>query len=369
MSMSQDEIDRLMSVDEGKESAEGQTAEGQAPGEEAAGTPAADLTSVLERVVTLYSESLQNIFPILVDAEEVQGEPGSPEQGRVGGLLESHPEDAAYFVFKIPSLADSTFVALLDLPLALHISQKMMGQEGEEALSEALLSALNEAFSNVLGAFDTALSEEFGIEVAHSDLKFLEGDIQEVIESEAGLTPDTPASFVTLALKIDDLSGKMGLLLSLTAVQQIFEKHPSAQQPEEPDEVPAPAEAQDEPAAPTAEVPPPAAEPASAPEVPAAKFEQLAPHQTTEAPRGVDLILDVPLGVTVELGRKTLSVKEVLGLVPGSLVELEKLAGEPVDLLVNGKLFAKGEVVVIDENFGVRVSSIISPKERIESLK
>jgi flagellar motor switch protein FliN/FliY len=73
--------------------------------------------------------------------------------------------------------------------------------------------------------------------------------------------------------------------------------------------------------------------------------------------------------VTVELGRKRLSVKEILELVPGSLVELDKLAGENVDLYVNGKLFAKGEVVVIDENFGVRVSSIVTPKERLERMR
>jgi flagellar motor switch protein FliN/FliY len=105
------------------------------------------------------------------------------------------------------------------------------------------------------------------------------------------------------------------------------------------------------------------------PEVPLARFEELIPQRAVGEPRGLDLILDVPLNVTVELGRKKLSVKDILELLPGSLVELEKLAGENVDLFVNGKLFAKGEVVVIDENFGVRISSIVTPKERLETLK
>lgn len=73
----------------------------------------------------------------------------------------------------------------------------------------------------------------------------------------------------------------------------------------------------------------------------------------------IDLLLDVPLQVTVELGRTQLSVREVLGLGTGSVVELEKLAGEPVDLLINGRLIARGEVVVIDESFGVRVTEIV----------
>jgi flagellar motor switch protein FliN/FliY len=81
------------------------------------------------------------------------------------------------------------------------------------------------------------------------------------------------------------------------------------------------------------------------------------------------LLLDVPLTVSVELGRKRLSIKDILDMVPGSLLELDRLAGEPVDLMVNGKLFARGEVVVIDENFGVRINNIVSPQERLERLK
>lgn len=83
----------------------------------------------------------------------------------------------------------------------------------------------------------------------------------------------------------------------------------------------------------------------------------------------LSLILDISLEVTVELGRTHRKIREVLELGPGSVVELDKLAGEPVDVLVNGKLFAKGEVVVIDENFGVRITDILTIEERIEALK
>ncbi len=81
----------------------------------------------------------------------------------------------------------------------------------------------------------------------------------------------------------------------------------------------------------------------------------------------LNLLMDVQMSVTVELGRTKMYIKDILGLGEGSIIELEKLAGEPVDLLVNGKLIAKGEVVVIDENFGVRVTDIVSPTERIKS--
>lgn len=83
----------------------------------------------------------------------------------------------------------------------------------------------------------------------------------------------------------------------------------------------------------------------------------------------MNLLMDVQMTVTVELGRTKMYIKDILGLGEGSIIELDKLAGEPVDLLVNGKLVAKGEVVVIDENFGVRVTDIVSPTDRNKGEK
>ena len=82
----------------------------------------------------------------------------------------------------------------------------------------------------------------------------------------------------------------------------------------------------------------------------------------------IDLILDVPLDITVELGRTKKQIREILQFGVGTIVELDKLAGEPVELLVNGKFIAKGEVVVIDESFGVRITDIVNPSKRIESI-
>lgn len=92
--------------------------------------------------------------------------------------------------------------------------------------------------------------------------------------------------------------------------------------------------------------------------------------EPVNAPReNIEMLLDIDLDVSIELGRSLLSIKRILELAPGSIVELDRMAGEPVDLLVNNKVVAKGEVVVIDESFGIRIVSLVSPEERIKSLK
>ena len=84
--------------------------------------------------------------------------------------------------------------------------------------------------------------------------------------------------------------------------------------------------------------------------------------------QNLDFILDIPLKVTVELGRTDVVIKDLLQLGQGSVLELDKLAGEPLEILVNGKMVAKGEVVVVNEKFGIRLTDIISPSERVEQL-
>lgn len=98
-----------------------------------------------------------------------------------------------------------------------------------------------------------------------------------------------------------------------------------------------------------------------------------APEKKAAAPQdeihNLDFILDIPLRVSVELGRTKILVRDLLQLGQGSVVELAKFAGEPLELLVNDKLIARGEVVVVNEKFGLRLTDIISPVERIEQLK
>jgi len=110
-------------------------------------------------------------------------------------------------------------------------------------------------------------------------------------------------------------------------------------------------------------IPPPA-------NVQQAQFTSFESANITQAEaRNLNMLLDIPLQVTVELGRTKRSVKEILELSSGSIIELDKLAGEPVDILVNSRLIAKGEVVVIDENFGVRITDILSQADRLNNIR
>ena len=86
-------------------------------------------------------------------------------------------------------------------------------------------------------------------------------------------------------------------------------------------------------------------------------------------PNDIDLILDIPVQLTVELGRTRIAIKNLLQLAQGSVVELDGMAGEPMDVLVNGCLIAQGEVVVVNEKFGIRLTDIITPAERMRKLK
>ena len=101
----------------------------------------------------------------------------------------------------------------------------------------------------------------------------------------------------------------------------------------------------------------------------AAQFSPVQDAGKATVQRGLDFILDIPLQVTVELGRTQMLVDDLLQLGQGSVVELSKLAGEPMEILVNQKLIARGEVVVVNEKFGIRLTDIISPLERVEQLK
>lgn len=100
-----------------------------------------------------------------------------------------------------------------------------------------------------------------------------------------------------------------------------------------------------------------------------AGFEELKDAGAAASSRDMDFLLDIPLEVTVELGRTRMLIKDLLQLGQGSVVELEKIAGEPMEILVNNKLVARGEVVVVNDKFGVRLTDIISPTERIRQLK
>ncbi len=109
--------------------------------------------------------------------------------------------------------------------------------------------------------------------------------------------------------------------------------------------------------------------PEDAGEVQKAEFNSFTDEKKSTSNLSIDFLLDITLDLSIELGRTIMSVQDILDLSDGSIVELDKLAGDPVDISVNGKLIAHGEVVVIDDNFGVRITDILSPSELLDNLR
>ncbi len=107
---------------------------------------------------------------------------------------------------------------------------------------------------------------------------------------------------------------------------------------------------------------------ASVDQVAPASFQNFSPTGAGTAGNDINMILDIPVQLTVELGRTRIPIKHILQLAQGSVVELEGLAGEPMDVLVNGYLIAQGEVVVVNEKFGIRLTDIVTPSERMRRL-
>ena len=97
-------------------------------------------------------------------------------------------------------------------------------------------------------------------------------------------------------------------------------------------------------------------------------FRPLSAEKSATPSRDLEMIMDIPVNLTVELGRTKLTIKQLLELAQGSVIELEGLAGEPMDILINGYLIAQGEVVVIEDKYGIRITEIITPSERIHKL-
>lgn len=99
-----------------------------------------------------------------------------------------------------------------------------------------------------------------------------------------------------------------------------------------------------------------------------AEFPELTGDDAAAGARNLDMVRDIQVVLRVELGRTDMLIDEVWGLTPGKVIELDKLAGEPLDVMVNDKLLARGEVVVVDDNFGVRITSIIDPRSRVAAV-
>ncbi|MCY7492198.1 flagellar motor switch phosphatase FliY [Bacillus safensis] len=255
------------------------------------------------------------------------------------------------------------------------IADLMMGGDGTNAdpsLSEIHLSAVQEAMNQMMGSAATSMSTVFNkkIDISPPRVELLdvkEGEGTDRIPAEEMLVK------VSFRLKIGELiDSNIMQLYPITFAKDLIAEltDPAQEEVSAPEPQPAPQTQ----SAPAQQAAPPKrqAKPKSAAPVHVApvEFESFSePQHTTSQLGNLDMLMDIPLSITVELGRTQRSVKEVLELSAGSIIELDKLAGEPVDILVNKRIVAKGEVVVIDENFGVRVTDILSQSERLSNLK
>lgn len=290
------------------------------------------------------------------------------------------------------------------------IADLMMGGDGtnpDANIGEIAMSAVGEAMNQMMGTVATSLSTMFNkkIDISPPKVNLIDLSTEEKVTEIVG--QDEPVVRVSFRMEVDGfIDSEIMQILPVHVAKEMVESlmggstveesaAPAAAAPQ-PTPAPAPAAPQPTPAPVAPPTPSPAPQPQPVPQ-PTAAPQYAAPAQSYAPPQmaqpaasvpvqpvqftplasgpvpvndaNIGLILDVPLQVTVELGRTSKSIKEILELTNGSIVELDRLAGEPVDIMVNGKYLAKGEVVVIDENFGVRITDIASPAERAAKLQ
>ncbi len=277
------------------------------------------------------------------------------------------------------------------------ITNLMMGGDGSDIdgeLGEMHLSAISEAMNQMMGSSATSLSSMMNMKI---DISPPIASLVKVNELTDGSRQDpfTDDTFVQIEFRMqigDLIDSTIMQLYPISFAKNLYERFTGGAMGESstpaPESVPAPASIPETPIAP-APAPAPAPMPAAAPMPDPYAYPPPAQFATPPYPQGVPmptpqmnvqpaqfsaftpemaamigqenigLIMDVPLEVTVELGRTSKTIHDILDFAPGTIIELEKIAGEPIDVLVNGKFVAKGEVVVIEESFGVRITEII----------
>ena len=275
------------------------------------------------------------------------------------------------------------------------ITDLMMGGDGSNIdgeLGELHLSAISEAMNQMMGSSATSLSSMLGRMI---DISPPEASLVNILENKNGadIAPFLGGDFVKIEfrMQIEDLVDSTIMQLYpidfAKSLYKIFmeQQMGTSAAPAQPDPAPQPQSVpapQPQPAPapqpqPQPYVPPQAEMPQMQQAMPQMQMQQMPQMQqaniqpaqfqafNTQMPQqmasqeNIGLIMDVPLEVTVELGRTKKSIAEILDFTPGTIIELDKIAGEPIDVLVNGKFVAKGEVVVIEESFGIRVTEII----------
>ena len=372
--LSQDEIDALLSGGSG--------GGGSAGGGESL---TLDEAEILKEVASIMASATGNVVGMLA-GRTVSASVGFAEALPQNTLGERIAPSLFAFSMNWDGLDNAPARLAASEKGALTLADLMMGGDAKELPEEAndlYLSAAQEGLSQLVGAALTNLSGLLGgarlaptsTSGKLTDASWLPFD---------GEAPTAPIWVAQVGLSVEGVDPfDLFLTLPVPQAKGLANRIRQAVSPAEAPPAPKPA-APKAPAAPThAPAPVPAmqggsAEPVYAPrsaslstapvDARPAEFLPLHSAEGAAVPGNIDLIVDIPVRITVELGRARKTIGEVLGMGPGSVVELNRMAGEPVDVLVNGKLIARGEVVVIDESFGIRVTEIVSRAERIRSM-
>lgn len=310
-------------------------------------------------------------------------------------LAEQHEAPCVFVYISYRAGLEGKNVLILQERDVKIITDLMMGGDGtntETELGELHLSAICEAMNQMMGSAATSMSSMINEMVDISPPIATRVDFSKELDDELNSMADQTFLQVAFRMEIGDLvDSQIVQLYPIDFARNVYRQfmgvmmdegeQAEAEPAPEPTPAPAPAPAAPEPAVaysappqmqqpamnmsmqqPMAEMQQPVnAMPPQGLNIQPAQFQSFMPTPNLDgiAPENIDLIMDVPLEVTVELGRTSKSIKEILDFSPGTIIELDKLAGEPIDVLVNGKFVAKGEVVVIEESFGIRVTEII----------
>ncbi|MDQ0927518.1 flagellar motor switch protein FliN/FliY [Bacillus atrophaeus] len=265
------------------------------------------------------------------------------------------------------------------------IADLMIGGDGKGAdpsLGEIHLSAVQEAMNQMMGSAATSMSTVFSKKIDISPPRVELLDVNEEKGTDR-IPADEMLVKVSFRLKVGELiDSNIMQLYPITFAKDLISDLMNTGSSNEDIQQEEPEETYDGPEEAVMPEPRVESQPQQTPkrqgkpkkaapvQVAPVEFSAFDPNEAPQAHlNNLDMLMDIPLSITVELGRTKRSVKEILELSAGSIIELDKLAGEPVDILVNQRIVAKGEVVVIEENFGVRVTDILSQAERINNLK
>src|SRR6056297_592406 len=393
--LSQDELDALLgAINSGDDSDdEGETEEGQSPSVEVEGSQgsltSAEIDMIGEVGNMIMGSASTALFTIIGQNVEIT----TPKVSvvKLDTLKEKFDGERLVTTLNFEDAIEGINFFVVDAKTAAIIADLMMGGTAENVdpqMDEMKMSAVGEAMNQMMGAASTSMSEflDGSVNITPPQVSMVDFNDENVVFPPPENQTEDEIVLVSFDMNISTLANtNIFQILPLKFVKDLYAKVTKStaeesqkldldEKPQQP-----PAEKKQTAKRPSAQQPreqgeegafmPPRPKKQEAVNAQSVEFEDFDEPVYTQLPKQLELLYDVPLEITVELGRSKLKLKEIMDLNIGSIIELDKLTGEHIDILVNGKVIAKGEVVVVSESFGVRITEIINPRERIGSLR